>query len=258
MAGLVARWVRLYTRQLPGSVAQRRIDEIDADLHDHIAHERAGGTSDRRISFSIVSRMLRGLPADMAWRGAQETTHRYRPVVRVVLATACILLLPLVAMRFTGEVVWSLGDFVVAGTLLVGTGLTLDLAVRKARSSSYRFAAVVALAAAFLLIWLTLAVGIIGEPGEPANAMYVGVLVVGIAGAIIARFRPSGMALALLATAVAQATVAAIALVARHAQSPAGSAEIVVLNGLFVTLFIGSAWLFRHAARQRRHARPSS
>ena len=44
MAGLVARWVRLYTRDLPAPVAQRRIDEIDADLHDHIAHERAAGT----------------------------------------------------------------------------------------------------------------------------------------------------------------------------------------------------------------------
>ena len=32
MGELVARWVRFYTRDLPASVAQRRIDEIDADL----------------------------------------------------------------------------------------------------------------------------------------------------------------------------------------------------------------------------------
>jgi hypothetical protein len=52
-AGLVARWVRFYTRELPAPVAQRRVDEIDADLHDHIAHERSRGPTDRRIALSI-------------------------------------------------------------------------------------------------------------------------------------------------------------------------------------------------------------
>lgn len=48
-------WVRFYTRGLGGPIAERRIDEIDADLHDHIAHERAEGTSDRRIALSLAS-----------------------------------------------------------------------------------------------------------------------------------------------------------------------------------------------------------
>lgn len=34
LAVLVARWVRMYTAELPASVARRRIEEIDADLHD--------------------------------------------------------------------------------------------------------------------------------------------------------------------------------------------------------------------------------
>ena len=68
-AELVARWVRLYTRDLPTPIAQRRVDEIGADLHDHIAHDRANGISDRRIALGIASRMVRGLAADVAWRG---------------------------------------------------------------------------------------------------------------------------------------------------------------------------------------------
>jgi hypothetical protein len=79
MAGLVARWVRLYTRNLPAPIARRRIDEIDADLHDHIAHERADGTEDRRIALGIAARMVRGLAADLSWRGqaiAQSPTRR--------------------------------------------------------------------------------------------------------------------------------------------------------------------------------------
>jgi hypothetical protein len=34
MAKLVAWWVRCYTRDLSTPIAQRRINEIDADLHD--------------------------------------------------------------------------------------------------------------------------------------------------------------------------------------------------------------------------------
>jgi hypothetical protein len=267
IAELVARWVRFYTRDLPAPIAQRRVDEIDADLHDHIAHERAGGISDWRIALGIVSRMVRGLVADAAWRGrhAKATVHpsnsedamktsktAYRSAVRVVLAAAFILLLPLLAMQITDEVVWGLADFAVAGALLVGTGLTLELATRKARNSAYRSAVGVALAAAFILLWLMGAVGIIGVEGDRADLMYFGVLAVGVTGAIIARFRPHGMARALLATALAQALVVVIALIAGKHQDPVTSVpELVGLNGFFVALFVGSAWLFRRAAREQ-------
>ena len=266
VAELVARWVRFYTRDLPTPVAERRVDEIDADLHDQIAHERADGTSDRRIALGIGSRMVRGLAADAAWRGrhAKATAHRstseeamktsktaYRSAVRVALAAGLILLLPLVAMLLTDEVVWGPADFVVAGALLVGTGLLLELAVKKAGTIAYRAAVGVALTAALLLVWINLAVGIIGEPDELANVMYVGVLAVGIAGTVIARLRPEGMARALLATALAQALVAVIALIAGKASPVSSVSEIVGVNALFVGLFVGSAWLFRHAARRQ-------
>jgi hypothetical protein len=153
MAELVARWVRFYTRNLSTPIAQRRIDEIDADLHDHIAHERAHGTEDRRIALSIAARMVRGLAADASWRGQMLTDRStlkevmkmsrsgYRSVARVTLATAFVLLVPLVGMQISDEVNWSLADFVLAGVLLAGTGLLLELAVRKPRNIAYRVAA---------------------------------------------------------------------------------------------------------------------
>jgi hypothetical protein len=59
------------------------------------------------------------------------------------------------------------------------------------------------------------------------------------------------MARALLATALAQALVAVIALIAGKHEAPISSVpEILGLNGFFVALFIASAWLFRHAARK--------
>src|SRR5687767_3728133 len=79
------------------------------------------------------------------------------------------------------------------------------------QGTAYRYAVGVALAAACILVWLSLGVGIIGKDGDPANLMYFAVLAVGIIGALIARLRPHGMARALFAMALAQALVAAIA-----------------------------------------------
>lgn len=115
-------------------------------------------------------------------------------------------------------------------------------------NTSYRFAVGVAIAAAFILVWLSLGVGIIGRDGDPANLMYFGVLAVGVIGSLMARFRPRGMARALYATALAQTSVAAIALVGRLGYPWSGPLELSILNGFFIALFVGSAWLFRRAA----------
>jgi len=202
VAKLVARWVRLYTRGLPAPTARRRIDEIDADLHDHIAHERSQGTSDRRIGLGIASRMARGLAADASWRGQ-----------------------------------------------------------RAKATTAYRSAVCVAIATAFFLFWLVGAVGLIGTEGDRADMMYGGVLAVGILGAIVARFQPRGtarafgMARVLVAMALVQALIAVIALIAgKHEAAVTSVAELVGLNAMFVALFAGSAWLFRHAARKHAPA----
>src|SRR5688572_13837431 len=145
---------------------------------------------------------------------AMKTDHTaYRPAALVVLAAAFILMLPLLAMQVTDQVVWDLADFGVAGALLVGAGLTYVLVARKAGKIAYRTAVGVAVAAALLLVWINLAVGIIGTEDNPANLMYIGLLAVGFIGALIARFQPQGMARALFATALAQALVAVIAVI---------------------------------------------
>jgi hypothetical protein len=105
----------------------------------------------------------------------------------------------------------------------------------------------IASAAACLLVWLSLGVGIIGKDGDPANLMYFGVLAIGVVGAVVARFRAPGMARALIATALAQALVAAIALFAGLGLPYSGPAEILLLNGFFIALFGAAAWLFRRA-----------
>jgi uncharacterized membrane protein YoaK (UPF0700 family) len=121
----------------------------------------------------------------------------------------------------------------------------------RTKNRAYRSAVAVALAAAVILAWLSLGVGVIGDDGDPANLMYFAVLAIGIIGAAIARFQPHGMARALIATAIAQALVAVIALIAGLGYPASPPLEILILNGFFVALFVASALLFRNSARAK-------
>ena len=159
-----------------------------------------------------------------------------------------MLLLPFLAMQVTDEVDWDGTDFIVFGAMLVAAGGTFELAARMTGNNAYRAAVGVALAATFILIWINLAVGIIGTEDNRANLMYGGVLAVGIITAVIARFQPHGMARALVATALAQALVAVIAIFAGLGLPWSGSLELLVLNGFFAALWLLSAWLFWKAA----------
>ena len=66
--------------------------------------------------------------AASAERGGGLRRHRWR--ITAWTGAALTLLLPLVAMQFTNEVNWSDTDFIVAGALIGGTGLTVELAAR--------------------------------------------------------------------------------------------------------------------------------
>jgi hypothetical protein len=172
---------------------------------------------------------------------------RFWSLARWVIAML-ILLLPLVAMQFTDEVVWDEADFAVMGAMLFGACGTYELATRITGNIAYRAAVGVAVLAAFLLVWINLAVGVIGSEDNPANLMYGGVLAVGILGVLLVRFQPHGMAYALAATALAQRMVGVIALIAGLGSTSANWPwTMVFLTGFFVSLWLVSAWLFRNS-----------
>ena len=153
-----------------------------------------------------------------------------------------LLLLPLVAMRFTDEVDWTAADFLFAAVLLGSVGLAFEIIVRKSRSLSFRLGAGLAIVAAFLTVWVNAAVGMIGSEDHPYNLVFGAVLLVALAGAVLARLQPAGMALAMAVTALAQAGAGAVGLAA----DPRGA----VLSIGFAGLWLISAALFRNAARE--------
>ena len=80
----------------------------------------------------------------------------------ILISIVFLLLIPLIAMQLTDEVNWTPFDFVIAGILLLGTGLIFDLVIRKVKNKKYKIIFSVILLVLFLLTWAELAVGIFG------------------------------------------------------------------------------------------------
>jgi hypothetical protein len=162
---------------------------------------------------------------------------------------AALLLLPLVAMQFTSEVNWTLSDFVFAGAMFGLVGGTYELAVRVSRNYAYRGGVAVALLAAFLLVWINLAVGIIGSEDNPANLVFFAVIAIALSGSIVARFDAVGMARAMTVTALAQQLIAImVLLVGLGRAEPPGPIGLFALISFFAFLWVASAALFHKAA----------
>lgn len=159
----------------------------------------------------------------------------------------CLLLLPLVAMQFTAEVDWTGDDFAVMGVMLGTVCLAFELAVRVARSHAYVVGAGVAVVTGFLLTWINLAVGIIGNENNPANQIFFGVLLVAMFGAVLSRLRPLRLARAMEVTAVAQFAAALVTFFLEQA-------HVWVLTAVFAGMWLLSAQLFHKAARDQAGA----
>lgn len=153
---------------------------------------------------------------------------------------SALLCAPLVAMQFTTEVQWTGFDFLVMGVIL-GTACALwELATRASGNTAYRFGAGIAIVTGFLLTWINLEVGIIGNEGNLANLAFFGVLLVAAIGAVVSRLRASGMARVMVVTGIAQALVGVYALVL-------GSPEGVGLSAFFTVAWLAAAVLFNKA-----------
>ncbi|HEX8262982.1 MAG TPA: hypothetical protein VF547_08920 [Allosphingosinicella sp.] len=174
--------------------------------------------------------------------------NRWRPALWG--GAALLLLAPAVATRFTDEMNWGPGDFLHLAALLAAACAIFELLARTTDRRAYRAGAGVALATGVLLIWINLAVGIIGTEDNRANLMFAGVLLVAVLGAALARGRAEGMARALAATAAAQAAAGAAALAAGWgASDPSWPFEIIGLTGLFAAAWLLAAWLFRRSLK---------
>lgn len=94
----------------------------------------------------------------------QIMTTANKRLFAILAAAGAMLLIPFTAMQFTNEVNWSGFDFLVAGVLLTGTGLLVELVLRKVKTRAARFWLVGAILLLLALVWIELAVGLFGTP----------------------------------------------------------------------------------------------
>lgn len=96
-------------------------------------------------------------------------------IIRVVVVTGLILLVPFLAMQFNWQVPdpgsstqdgvnWTPSDFLAMGTLIFTTGLLIELAIK--RLGRYRAVSVAAIVLLFLWLWVELAVGVFTNWGS--------------------------------------------------------------------------------------------
>jgi hypothetical protein len=79
-------------------------------------------------------------------------------LVRFAAGTVAFLLIP-----FVGGWPWELGDYVIMGSLIFGTGLLYEL-ITKTIGKKHRMLVGVLLLGLLALVWAELAVGIFGTP----------------------------------------------------------------------------------------------
>jgi len=168
------------------------------------------------------------------------------------VVTALVLMVPLVAMRFSSEVNWTGFDFVFAAVLIFGSGAAFELLTRRTGNIAYRAGAALAILATFLLLWVNGAVGIIGSEDDEANLLYFGVPAIALLGALTTGFRPAGMAGAMLVAGIAQVAIGATAVIAGWgSDGPIWPRDVIGATAMFGALWLLSAGLFRKAARGR-------
>lgn len=167
-----------------------------------------------------------------------------------VTVTALALLAPIVAMQFTSEVNWTVSDFVFAGAMLAGSGIIYELATRVG-NKAFQAAVILALGAAVLIMWTTGAVGVIGSEANPGNLLYVGVVALAIVASIIARGRAAEMVWAMVTVAVATVLVPIVGFAGvADPVSDVLQPEVPIATGVFVAMWLASAWLFRKSAQE--------
>ena len=179
----------------------------------------------------------------------------YQPVVALALASALIFV-AVVVLR-TERSPADLMALAVDALIIVGA---IVYTVANRHNAAYRWAVGLALAATFVLFYMVGAVALLGpEIGRNiADLIYFGVPTVGVLGAIVAGFRPHGMAWTMSAAAFAVLLLPLILIAGLTPLSPNVAGELfptgpLLFHSPFAALFFGSAWLFRKSARARPH-----
>jgi len=146
---------------------------------------------------------------------------------------------------------WDTTDYVIATALFASCALVTWLITRNARSHWHILAGTLAALGALVLVWMQLAVGLIGSGEHPINQAMTLVLAAGAIGSALSRFRASGMRTTMLAVAGTQMTLGALGFILA---TPDLFSDVFLVTTFFAGIWTGSAFLFHLAYRREQRA----
>lgn len=176
--------------------------------------------------------------------------HRWQ--TQVWIGAALFFLLPVVGQFTIDDFQWGPGDFVIFAVMLAVLCSLYEIAAWISDTITYRVAAGIVLLSSFALVFINLAVGIIGSEDHPANMMYFAVVLAGFLAALFVRFSAIGMVWVMTGMASAQVVVAIIGASVQWASPdfdrnmPLGT---LVVSGAFALVWLAAAALFHAAAK---------
>lgn len=163
------------------------------------------------------------------------------------IGAAVLFSLPMIASLLTTEIAWSFGDFALFGSMLLGVCGCYELAMILSSNRAYRLGFGLTLFGMFVLVFVNLAVGIIGSEDNPANLAFFVIPLAGVAGALLSRCAARGLARTLYVMAAMQGLAALLA--------PASELMLMVLvTAVFTAIWLAAAAAFRLAARDTQTA----
>jgi hypothetical protein len=254
-AGLVRRWVAVYTRGLPADVRQDRRDEIADDLWCQRIEAGESGRGDGPVSGEILARLLLGIPADVGWRleqrgsGAKRapatnpTTGRRAVAVLAILGGIGWLIWP-VLQGIYGEAGWAnpTTAWLLMLSVLGGTWALAGAMIALVIGYQDRIRGWVA---ALSLVGALLGALSVFGPFGAIVAMPVGSAALlwelGLVGAVSTRVSRSHVALVAL-------LLVSIAAFLANAALPLSAAALSILILAYAASWIAIGWSFRHAA----------
>jgi len=176
-----------------------------------------------------------------------------KDLLLIALIPPALLLIPLAGMQLSPSWNWTWHDFVVAWVVFTATTTIFRLLIaRPPANPAYRAGVVLAVAAGFLVTWITLAVQIIGDD-NPANLLYVIANLTGLAVAGCGRLHPDALARAAYAAAAVVFLAPIIGVVGWPDDFSPGVVPVFGLNFGFVLMFAAAGRCFQRAA-----ARPAT
>ena len=132
--------------------------------------------------------------------------------------------------------------FLIVGILLAAVCGTVELASRVSTNGLYQAGVALAAAGGFSLVFINLAVGIIGDEQDPRNLVFMAIPVVGFLGELIARFKAAVLVRLLVGMAAVQFFAMFLA--------PADLMSLMIpFTGIFVGLWLVCALLIRRSTR---------